>query len=190
MNIRIFGLSSHSHIDGPGDRLTIYFQGCLRHCDGCNNPDSWPLHGGDKWDTEKIKEVIMMTPHLNGVSFSGGEPFLQPVQALELARYAHTLGLTVWCYSGYTFEEIFEWDDSRFELLKEIDILVDGPFEKDKRTRDLLWRTTSNQRLIDVKVSLALSRRPTEKEPGIAKAVKYTDIEVKPRVLTEVKIPQ
>jgi len=176
MNIRIFGLHSHSNIDGPGDRMTIYFQGCLRHCDGCNNPDSWPMHGGDKWDTEKIEKIIQGTPHLDGISFSGGEPFLQPAQALELARYAHKLGLTVWCFSGYTFEEIFEWSDGRYEFLKEIDILVDGPYEKDKRTRDLPWRTTTNQRLIDVKASLAASKLPTDEDPAIIKVVEFVEV--------------
>lgn len=154
MKFRIFGSVQNSFVDGPGIRLAIFFQGCLRHCKGCHNPDSWPMYGGDKVDTEDFKKVMVSDSLLSGITLSGGEPFLQSIAALDLARFAHSIGLDVWCYSGYTFEELIEWEDNRKTLLKEIDVLVDGPFNKDKMSLDIPWRGSSNQRLIDVKKSL------------------------------------
>lgn len=154
MNVRLFGLEPNSYVDGPGIRMAIFFQGCLHHCEDCHNPGSWPVLGGEKRDTEEIKKQMAADPLLTGITLSGGEPFLQPLPALELARFAHSRGLTVWCYTGYVFEQLLEWEDTRRELLTEIDILVDGPFEQDKRSLELLWRGSANQRLIDVKKSL------------------------------------
>lgn len=154
MKFRIFGSVQNSFVDGPGIRLAIFFQGCLRHCEGCHNPASWPMYGGEKVDTENFKKVMVSDSLLSGITLSGGEPFLQSLAALDLARFAHSRGLDVWCYSGYTFEELIEWEDNRKTLLKEIDVLVDGPFDKDKMSLDIPWRGSSNQRLIDVKKSL------------------------------------
>lgn len=154
MNFRIFGSEQNSIVDGPGVRLAIFFQGCIRHCKGCHNPGSWPMYGGEKIGTEVFKKIMVRDPLLAGITLSGGEPFLQPVAALDLAKFAHSKNLTVWCYSGYTFEEIKEWEDNRKQLLQEIDVLVDGPFEIDKRSLDIPWRGSTNQRLVDVKKSL------------------------------------
>lgn len=154
MNFRVYGIEPNSIVDGPGIRFAIFFQGCLRHCEGCHNQESWLMYGGDRMDTEEIKKAVVADPLLTGITLSGGEPFLQPVAALELARFAHSRNLTVWCYSGYTFEEINEWQDTRKQLIKEIDVLVDGPFEIDRMSLDIPWRGSENQRLIDVKNSL------------------------------------
>ncbi len=154
MNFRIFGLEQNSIVDGPGIRLAIFFQGCVKHCKGCHNPGSWPMYGGKKTDTEVFKKIMSSDPLLAGITLSGGEPFLQPVAALDLAQFAHSRNLTVWCYSGYTFEEIREWECNRKQLLQEIDVLVDGPFEMDKRSLDIPWRGSTNQRLVDAKKSL------------------------------------
>lgn len=91
---------------------------------------------------------------LSGITLSGGEPFLQPMAALELAQFAKAKGLSVWCYTGYTFEQIREWEDNRKELLKRIDVLVDGRFEQDMASMELDWRGSANQRLINVPESL------------------------------------
>lgn len=154
MNFRVYGFELNSYVDGPGVRMAIFFQGCLHKCDGCHNPGSWPMYGGDKIDTDVFKKAMVGDALLTGITLSGGEPFLQPVAALELAMFAHSRKLNVWCYTGYTFEQIMEWEDNRKTLLKEIDVLVDGPFEKDKMSLDIPWRGSSNQRLIDVKKSL------------------------------------
>ena len=154
MTFRLYGFEANSFVDGPGVRMAIFFQGCIKHCKGCQNPGSWPMYGGEKRDTEEFKKLMASDPLLDGITLSGGEPFLQPVAALELARFAHSRGLNVWCYSGYTFEQISEWEDARKALLREIDVLVDGPFEEDRMSLEIPWRGSSNQRLVDVKKSL------------------------------------
>ena len=154
MMMRMFGLVENSYVDGPGIRMAIFFQGCLRHCEGCHNQGSWPMYGGEKIDIEVLLKKMDGDPLLTGITLSGGEPFLQPQAALTLARFAHSRGLSVWCYSGYSFEEIREWEDNRLALLKEIDVLVDGPFEIDRMSLDIPWRGSANQRLVDVKKSL------------------------------------
>lgn len=154
MNFRLAGLCPNSITDGPGLRLTVFFQGCIRHCEGCQNPQTWPINGGDKADTGELLKALAADPMLKGLSLSGGEPFLQAGAALELARGAHRLGKDVWCWSGYCFEEMLLWEDVRAELLKELDVLVDGPFILAQRSLELPWRGSKNQRVLDVKASL------------------------------------
>ena len=154
MNIRIFNIEKDKDIGGPGNRMRIFFQGCLKKCEGCKAEKSWPLNGGDKMDTSEITKLISADPELKGITLTGGEPFLQPAQALILATFAKGKGLNVWCYTGYTFEEIIQWQDNRKLLLQKIDVLVDGPFEKDKFSLDVPWRGSTNQRLVDVAKSL------------------------------------
>lgn len=154
MNFRMYGLYPDSIVDGMGLRITIFFQGCLRHCKGCHNPDSLPISGGYLADTDAIIKLFDQDPLLDGITLSGGEPFLQPAAALELAKKAREKNLTVWCYTGFTFEEILEWDDNRLELLKNINVLIDGPYVEEERSLDILWRGSRNQRMIDVKKSL------------------------------------
>lgn len=154
MIFRICGLEPNSSVDGEGLRFAVFFQGCLKKCKGCHNPESWQLFGGMRIDTEEIFKLIDKDPLLQGITLSGGEPFLQPVAALELAKGAHKRGLDVWCWSGYTWEEISIWQDNRAELLREIDVLVDGPFVEEEKSLELCWRGSRNQRVIDVKKSL------------------------------------
>lgn len=153
MKMRIFGFSANSFVDGEGIRLSIFFQGCRRKCPGCHNPGSWDIDGGVEADTETFKKMMLEDRLLDGITFSGGEPFLQIEPVIELAKEARMRGLDVWCWTGYQFEELMQSHDSR-EALKYIDILVDGPFEKDKRSLNLIWRGSANQRIIDVQKSL------------------------------------
>lgn len=154
MMMRMYGLEQNSYVDGPGIRMAIFFQGCLHKCEGCHNPGSWPMYGGEKVDTNDLMKKMANDPLLDGITLSGGEPFLQPQPALALARFARQKGLSVWCYTGYTFEQINEWQDNRKTLLQSIDVLVDGPFKLEEKSLDIPWRGSRNQRLIDVKKSL------------------------------------
>lgn len=154
MMMRMYGLEQNSYVDGPGIRMAIFFQGCLHKCEGCHNPGSWPMYGGEKVDTNDLMKKMANDPLLDGITLSGGEPFLQPQPALALARFAKQKGLSVWCYTGYTFEQINEWQDNRKTLLQNIDVLVDGPFKLEEKSLDIPWRGSRNQRLIDVKKSL------------------------------------
>lgn len=154
MKTRIYGLIQNSYVDGPGIRMAVFFQGCFTHCKGCHNQGAWEPNGGVEMDTEEIKRRMAIDPLLSGITLSGGEPFLQPEAALDLAKFAHSLGLNVWCYTGFQMIDILEtYDELQMALLKEIDILVDGPFVEQKASMDLKWRGSHNQRLIDVKQS-------------------------------------
>lgn len=156
MRISLSGVTGDSIVDGPGLRLTIFTQGCLHHCPGCHNPQTHDPEGGSWADTEDILAAAAENPLLDGITLSGGDPFLQPVPCLALAEGAHKIGLNVWTYTGYTWEALLEENDAeKLALLKETDVLVDGPFLLAERSLELQFCGSRNQRLIDVKKSLA-----------------------------------
>lgn len=155
MNIRIAGLVNDSIVDGPGFRFTVFTQGCPHACPGCHNPQTHDFSAGTDADTEEILAKIKKNPLLDGITLSGGEPFCQSAACAEIARNARALGLNVWSYSGYTYEELVSGKEEWMELLRELDVLVDGRFEIEKRTLEARFRGSWNQRLIDVRASLA-----------------------------------
>ena len=155
--IRISGTVNDSIVDGPGLRFTVFTQGCPHHCEGCHNPQTWNIRGGETKEIAWIIEQIKKNPLLSGVTLSGGEPFMQADACAKIAESAHGIGLNVWTYTGFTWERIEKFFDSlpSFKrLLEETDVLVDGPFMKDQKSLELLYRGSRNQRLIDVKKSL------------------------------------
>lgn len=149
MKLKIAGIVDDSIVDGEGVRLTVFTQGCPHHCHGCHNPQTWSLDGGHEIDTEEIVQKLKANPLLSGITFSGGEPFLQPAPLTELARAAHKLGLDVWSYTGFTLEELKKRTDVQ-QLLNEVDVLVDGPYVEALRDLTLRFRGSSNQRIIDL----------------------------------------
>lgn len=148
MLIRVAGLVPESFVDGDGIRYAIFMQGCLKNCEGCQNPETHALNGGKLIETSEIISEIRKNPLLTGITLTGGEPFLQIDAANELARAAKSFGLNVWCYTGYVFEKMPP--DAEI-LLKNVDVLVDGEFIESLRDLDLQFRGSSNQRIIDVK---------------------------------------
>ena len=107
-------------------------------------------------DTQAVLQKIAANPLLDGVTFSGGEPFCQAQALCHLAQGVRALGLNLWCYTGYLFEELLEkGDPCQIALLKELDVLVDGPFIQDQRSLELTFCGSRNQRIIDVHQSLA-----------------------------------
>ena len=152
MNIRIAGTVNDSIVDGPGYRYTIFAQGCPHHCPGCHNPQSHDFEGGRVTDTDTILRQVRENPLLDGITLSGGEPFCQPEACRALAEAAHDLGMSVWCYTGYTWEKLMqEADPARLALLDAVDVLVDGPFILAQKSLELKFCGSRNQRLIDVK---------------------------------------
>ena len=152
MNIRIAGTVNDSIVDGPGYRYTIFAQGCPHHCPGCHNPQSHDFEGGRTVDTETILRQVRENPLLDGITLSGGEPFCQPEACRALAEAAHDLGMSVWCYTGYTWEKLMqEADPARLALLEAVDVLVDGPFILAQKSLELKFCGSRNQRLIDVR---------------------------------------
>ena len=159
MKIRIAALVNDSIVDGPGLRYAVYTQGCLHHCKGCHNPQTHDINGGYETDTEDIWREISENPLLSGITFSGGDPLLQPRPLTELAKKAGEEGLSIWCYTGWVWEDLLRKNDPDImALLNEIDVLVDGPFLSEQRTLELPFRGSKNQRLIDVLRSLRSGR--------------------------------
>ncbi|MDD4079954.1 MAG: anaerobic ribonucleoside-triphosphate reductase activating protein [Eubacteriales bacterium] len=150
MEIRISGTVMDSIVDGPGLRFTVFTQGCPHRCPGCHNPETHDPLGGRIADTEDLLARMRENPLLSGLTLSGGEPFAQPEACLALALAARALGLDVWVYSGYTYEELLKRGGAARELLTACDVLVDGPFIMDQRSLELSFRGSRNQRLIDL----------------------------------------
>ncbi len=157
MEIRLFGTANDSIVDGPGIRYAVFVQGCTHNCKGCHNPASHSLEGGYLSDTDKIFEDIKKNPLLDGVTFSGGEPFLQAKPLSDLASKIKESGLNLYVYSGFTFEQLVSGandENGWLELLSKADFLVDGKFEEDKKHYTLIFKGSENQRIIDVQKSL------------------------------------
>lgn len=157
--IRIAGTIEESIVDGPGIRYVIFTQGCPHHCEGCHNPQTHDFEGGRLADTQELLECIQANPLLSGVTFSGGEPFCQPKPLAELAQQIHSIGKTVVAYTGYTFEQLCEKHDEEIDqLLRQCDLLIDGPFVQEQRDTLLRFRGSRNQRLIDIPKTLEQGR--------------------------------
>lgn len=149
--IKIAGVVDDSVVDGEGFRFTIFTQGCYHNCLGCHNPQTHDVNGGQVADTDELFEQICENPLLNGVTFSGGEPFLQPKPLAELAVKIHEKGLNITVFTGYTLEQLWQMHNEDVDaLLEQTDTLIDGPFIMDKRDISLRFRGSSNQRLIDM----------------------------------------
>lgn len=154
--MRIAGIVHDSIVDGPGLRVTVFTQGCPHACPGCHNPDSHAMCGGYEMAVEDIIAQLDRSPLTEGITLSGGDPMMQPEDCLRIARAAHERGLSVWTYTGYTWEELLhEANPARLALIEESDILVDGRYVAALRSYEAYFRGSTNQRLIDVKRTLA-----------------------------------
>lgn len=154
--MKIYGLVQDSIVDGPGFRFVCFTQGCPHHCPGCHNPDSHDPHGGTEMTTDDVLAQMLSNPLTDGLTLSGGEPFAQAEDCLTLAHAAHAKNLNVWSYSGWTFEHLLSnGTDAQKALLRELDVLVDGPYLQEERSLTLNWRGSRNQRVIDVRATLA-----------------------------------
>ena len=137
--LRVLHIVEGTSVDGPGLRTSIYLAGCNHRCPGCHNPDSWKVIAYNE------------AP----VTLSGGDPLQQPVGTRDLIhRIKQELGYNVWCFTGYTWEEIVE-NLVLLDTVRELDVLVDGPFVQAERDISLRFRGSRNQRLIDVQRTLA-----------------------------------
>ena len=156
--LNLSGIVGDSIVDGPGIRTTIFCQGCPHHCPGCHNPETWDFGCGTDVPVEAIVDMVKSNPLCRGVTFSGGEPFAQAAGFARLARLLKEKGYEVASYSGYTFEELLEGSEDQKALLQSIDILIDGPFLLAERSLEVPFRGSRNQRILDVKQSLAAGK--------------------------------
>lgn len=147
--IRVIDIVHDTTVDGPGFRTSIYCAGCEHHCPGCHNPQSWSKCAGSDRSVDELMDDITSDPFAH-VTFSGGDPFFQAEAFTTLARrIKEETDKTIWCYTGFTYEQLQNKAECK-ALLQYIDVLVDGPFIQEKRDENLLFRGSSNQRLIDL----------------------------------------
>ncbi|MDW8802447.1 anaerobic ribonucleoside-triphosphate reductase activating protein [Clostridium sp. A1-XYC3] len=156
--IRLAGIAYESLVNGPGLRRVFFAQGCRHNCKGCFNPSTHDFNSGELKSINELVKSIKENPMIKGVTFSGGDPFEQAEEFAYMAEKIKELGLNIWCYTGYTFNCIIDrankekgWEN----LLSNIDVLIDGKFEEDKKDDSLKFRGSSNQRIIDVKESIS-----------------------------------
>ena len=161
MTIRIADIINESIVDGPGLRMTVFAQGCPHDCPGCHNPETHSPDGGYDISNDEILSRAKNNPLLDGLTFSGGEPFMQAEAFANLARAASEAGYDIITFSGYTYDSLLSganknnhWSD----LLQYTDILIDGPYVESLRTFDMPFRGSKNQRAIDVKASMAQNK--------------------------------
>ena len=156
--LELAGIVTDSIVDGPGIRTCVFCQGCVHHCEGCHNPETWEFGCGTPMDEETIFEIVRSNPLCRGVTFSGGEPFAQAEGFTKLAKLLKQAGYEVASYSGYTFEQLLHGTSAQKSLLESIDVLIDGPFLLEERSLQLSFRGSRNQRILDVPKSLAAGR--------------------------------
>lgn len=152
MKLQIAGFLDNSLVNGKGLRSVVFLSGCKRRCEGCQNMEAQDFNYGDEVESDEIFERIKSNlPLIKGVTFSGGDPFEQADKLALLAKkIKEELELNIWCYTGYTYEELI-LDEVKLELLKYIDVLVDGPFEKALMENAPKYAGSSNQRILELK---------------------------------------
>ena len=136
-------------LNGDGLRVVLWLAGCSHCCKGCQNPETWDFDGGFLVDVEEIKERLRKFKGQSGITFCGGEPFIQPEARKEIADFCRNeLGWNVWSFSGFTYEKIKERGGAGWDFLKSLDALIDGPFILEQRDLTMKFRGSKNQRLL------------------------------------------
>lgn len=156
--MRISGITYESLVDGPGIRVAVFVQGCDINCPECHNPESHSRTGGRE---HTVREVIRMMKKpgagrkmVKGITFSGGEPFLQAGDCAQIAFEAKRIGWDVATFTGHTYEELKSRKDADIHALLDFtDYLIDGPYIHEQRDLDLKFRGSTNQRIIDMEAS-------------------------------------
>lgn len=161
--------------NGEGVGVSLFVQGCDRHCFNCFNSDTWDFNGGKEWTEETKNKFIKLInrPYINRISVLGGEPLaeqnLDEVLSLIKEIRISFPEKTIWLYTGYKFEDLIneihypldsKWEDKawRQSIVKLCDVLIDGEYIDEQRDITLKWRGSSNQRVIDVKQSLTQNK--------------------------------
>lgn len=150
MKLQVLDIVMDTVVDGPGLRASIYLAGCYHKCPGCHNPQSWDMNGGKEMEVDEIVEILKQSGHTK-FTITGGDPFYQPTGLLELVvRIKKEIpGSNIWCYTGFLFEDLLDREEMVL-ILKNIDVLVDGPFIQELRDETLMYRGSSNQRILEI----------------------------------------
>lgn len=162
MQIRLASeIQTDSIVDGEGLRAVVWAQGCSHDCKGCHNQHTHDFGKGILMDTGEIMSQILKLRNQDGITFSGGDPFFQAEAFSEIAKFCKYNNINVWCYTGFTLEELLKIskiDENTAKLLENIDVLIDGRFEEEKKDLNLFFRGSSNQRIINIPKSLKKQR--------------------------------
>ena len=151
--LRVLHVVEGTSVDGPGLRTSIYLAGCSHHCPGCHNPESWDMNGREERTLDELMDIIAYNEA--PVTFSGGDPLAQAQPlALLINRIKQELGYNVWCYTGYTWQQVTQ-QPQLMAVVRQLDVLVDSPFLLAERDTKLRFRGSRNQRLIDVQSTLS-----------------------------------
>lgn len=159
--IRLAGIVRESIVDGPGFRFAVFCQGCPHDCPECHNQATHDFSGGKDVEIEKLLAEIDKNPLLAGVTFTGGEPFCQPEAFVALAGGVKNRGLDIVTFTGYTYEQLKQMAEDQEavrQLLEVTDLLIDGPFLKEKKDLTLQFRGSKNQRIIDMNATRQAGR--------------------------------
>ncbi len=154
--LRLAGVIKESIVDGPGIRYVVFTQGCAHECKGCHNPATHSFDKGYVVDTSEVVSDILKHKYIDGVTLSGGDPMYQAKACTEIVEILKNRGINVICYTGFTYEQILSsGNEHQINLLKKVDVLVDGPFIEEEKDLRLAFKGSRNQRIIDVQRSLA-----------------------------------
>lgn len=146
MDIRVHRFLPFTRVEGPGNRACILVQGCPIRCKGCAIPQTWDFEGGEIRNTDELLNTILSTKDIEGVTFMGGEPFAQAQQVFYMAKILQENKLSVVIFTGYSYEQITNSKDEYWqELLNSTDLLIDGPYDIDKKDYSRPWIGSSNQ---------------------------------------------
>lgn len=155
--LRYADIIDESVVDGLGIRVTAFFQGCPRHCEGCHNPNLLTMTGGKEISENEFVDLLLskLSPLHKGVTFSGGDPLAQAEALLHVVSLLKQQKpqIDIWVYTGFVFEEVLS-----LPVMNLIDVLVDGPFIAAQKDLSLAFRGSANQRIIDVPKSLTAGR--------------------------------
>lgn len=147
--LRIHNIIHNTRVEGPGCRTCIFTQGCLKHCKGCNSPQTWSLNDGYSVDINILAGNILSDKKIEGITFSGGEPFLQARNLYKLALILKEHNLSIVTFTGYSYKFIREVNDANWNnLLSVTDLLIAGAYEENNACYDRAWIGSGNQKYI------------------------------------------
>ena len=153
--MKYHNITKHDMLNGEGLRVVLWVSGCEHRCDGCHNKITWDINCGLEFDEAAEQEIFdeLSKEYVSGITFSGGDP-LHTLNREEIGKLIYKIkerysDKSIWIYTGYLWEDVCELD-----FIKEADVLVDGRFVKDMQDRNLFWRGSSNQRVINIKETL------------------------------------
>ncbi len=157
--MRYHNITKEDMLNGDGLRVVLWLAGCSHHCKNCQNPVTWDPEDGLVFDEAAKQEIFceLEKDYISGITFSGGDP-LYPDSREELTRLIRVIKedypkKTIWLYTGFLWEDI-----CRLELIPYLDVLVDGRFVEELKDNNLPWKGSSNQRVIDVQMTLSLGK--------------------------------